>query len=1230
MYHCGRLARYLLFGSLALQSGPEWITAQESVYQGAFAGGNGGLSNDLAGVRDFETNSGKGLAIVNFFKNWDDSNGPLHFPTTAMDDIRAHGSIPLLSWQPEGASPDAAYALTNIIRGDFDSFIRDWAEDARAWGNPFFLRFAHEMNGTWYPWCANVNGNTAADYIAAWRHVHDLFLNVGATNVTWVWCVNTKYSGSASITALYPGDGYVDWISLDSYNRLSNAWADFSSRSQATLDELMSVASGKPILVAETGCHEDAVNDKGQWFRNAMKSYLKSSMPRIKAWVYFNGNNPDGNDWRITTSSNSLAGYQDSVQLSYYSSNTFAALSNCPIQPLLNDGTSADTMAPFVSLVKPGCGIVQTNARVEFRALAADKTGITRVEFATNGVLARTENLEPYQYFWTAPAVTGQSLTITATAYDDAGNTATSTLEVLSAAAPAPPGSVAATDGSYTDKVRVTWTGVSAAFGYEVWRNSTNDSATASRLTPSPLAGTTYDDTTADYTTNYYWVRALNTGTASGFGGPDPGYRVLPPVTLTNSDVAGSTSFDAAGNWDSGLAPEPGRSYWVGSGYTLRTPTNQALPAVFAGGSLTLAGTLGLKMTNLVTVADLRLTNGLVQNYFAGGNPNQGRLGGNITVITNGTLDAGGNAGAVTSLRILASIGGSGALTVRSPSTVTLAASNTWRGPLTLLGTTLELDSTAALTPSSLVLQNYTSSALTNSAVTNIVRAGGALNVGGGPGDVLRVGYRTTAGTSCLAVLNVAAQPSFTVNVGEFSVGINQYNDSFSTLGYVYLATNNFVTATNVLIANSGFNPGGTSILLLGSGSNYFSTPSLTVGALKENALLTLPGGGVFRLENGPGRASLTVGGQNGSTGASPASTNDLGRGTFLGRLENLVIGQKTGGGSGGVTGVMLLGNSPATDVNANSVLVGSLAGAAGGSSVALGILSFGGGSFLVNSNLTLAGFDNGNGSAAGSLNISGGSFEVGGDIVDGGGQSTVNLGGGRLDLKPAGDPAPGSLTADTLVLNGLLTNVLNVTITNLSGSGVIAAQSGTTTVLGWLTPGGSNSLGTLSGGSFVLAGATIMELSRGQVPNADRLKAGSVKCGGVLTVTNLGAALQAGDAFQLFEGSIQGAFSATNLPALTSTNLHWDFSQFGAQGMLRVAAAAAPAPSILPPVLAGTNFTFQANSQPGFSYVLEGATGLAPANWTALQTNGGGTLLSYSIPISPDHPRRYFRLRAQ
>ncbi|MBA3865307.1 MAG: hypothetical protein H0X42_02995 [Solirubrobacterales bacterium] len=41
------------------------------------------------------------------------------------------------------------------------------------------------MNGDWFPWSESANGNQPGEYVAAWRHVHEIFSAAGATDATW-------------------------------------------------------------------------------------------------------------------------------------------------------------------------------------------------------------------------------------------------------------------------------------------------------------------------------------------------------------------------------------------------------------------------------------------------------------------------------------------------------------------------------------------------------------------------------------------------------------------------------------------------------------------------------------------------------------------------------------------------------------------------------------------------------------------------------------------------------------------------------------------------------------------------------------------------------------------------------------------------------------------------------------------------------------------------------------
>ena len=112
-----------------------------------------------------------------------------------MNSIRSHGAIPFYSWGSQSIPvpsnlSEPNFQLSDVIEGHHDAYIRKFAEAAKAWGHPFFLRFNWEMNGGWFAWAEGVNGNKAGEYVAAWRHVHDIFTQVGATNATWVWCPN--------------------------------------------------------------------------------------------------------------------------------------------------------------------------------------------------------------------------------------------------------------------------------------------------------------------------------------------------------------------------------------------------------------------------------------------------------------------------------------------------------------------------------------------------------------------------------------------------------------------------------------------------------------------------------------------------------------------------------------------------------------------------------------------------------------------------------------------------------------------------------------------------------------------------------------------------------------------------------------------------------------------------------------------------------------------------------
>jgi glycosyl hydrolase family 26 len=196
------------------------------------------------------------------------------------------GMVPLVTLEPWSVTArpgdlDPAYGLASIVRGDHDRAFRDIAEQLRGYGKPVYLRFGHEMNGTWYPWAESVNGNRVGEYVAAWRHVHDLFVAAGADAARWVWapCVLGGPAGDeARLRGLYPGDRWVDLVGLTGYGHGPSAPQTFD-RTLAALRGL----SRRPVLLAEVGAEGP---DKRQWLRS-FGPWLDAN-PDVYGFVWFN------------------------------------------------------------------------------------------------------------------------------------------------------------------------------------------------------------------------------------------------------------------------------------------------------------------------------------------------------------------------------------------------------------------------------------------------------------------------------------------------------------------------------------------------------------------------------------------------------------------------------------------------------------------------------------------------------------------------------------------------------------------------------------------------------------------------------------------------------------------------------------------------------------------------------------------------------------------------------
>jgi hypothetical protein len=368
-----------LTGSAIGQPAPAALAATTPIMWGAWVGNT---PLDSAALDAFEQQAGKRQSIIHFGQPWWKNNSYVPFRAADFEAIRNRGAVPLLdwgSWDYSKGTNQPDFQLADITGGRHDAFLIQFAQSAKAWGHPFFLRLNPEMNGWWLPWSEQVNGNQPGEFAPAWRHVVDVFRAQGATNVTWVWCPNVSSPRATPIANLYPGQDYVDWTGLDGYNwgtDLGNKWQTFDqvfagsdyNGNHNSYQQVLDVAPGKPMMIGETGTSRDG-GDPGAWVRDALSAQLPTNFPQVKALVWFNWNAGDvALDWPIENTAATRQAFAESIGSSYFAGSDFRDLPVGAIAPVAPSPVADVVVEPApveAAMVAPDEQVDETNAEIE-------------------------------------------------------------------------------------------------------------------------------------------------------------------------------------------------------------------------------------------------------------------------------------------------------------------------------------------------------------------------------------------------------------------------------------------------------------------------------------------------------------------------------------------------------------------------------------------------------------------------------------------------------------------------------------------------------------------------------------------------------------------------------------------------------------------------------------------------------------------------------------------------
>ena len=278
---------------VTLPTGP-LVPAHGALF-GAYAQPAGGYSYSQfeSAIMQLERGIHRKLAIDSLYAPW---AHPLPIGIAQWD--LKQGTMPMISW--------AGANTSQIASGAYDRMFRASAIQLRDLHGPVMLRWFYEMEGS----AARSMVRSPASYIAAWRHVHDIFARAGASNVSWVWCPNALHFFDGVAQSYYPGGRYVSWICADGYNwapKLARApWKSFADIFSAFYS--WGIRANKPLMIGEFGVLERSAGEKAAWYRRTDRQ-LRTMFPAIRAVVYFNSDH-QGFDWRMTTSPSALAAFR--------------------------------------------------------------------------------------------------------------------------------------------------------------------------------------------------------------------------------------------------------------------------------------------------------------------------------------------------------------------------------------------------------------------------------------------------------------------------------------------------------------------------------------------------------------------------------------------------------------------------------------------------------------------------------------------------------------------------------------------------------------------------------------------------------------------------------------------------------------------------------------------------------------------------------------------------------
>ena len=310
------------------------------------------LDWEHATLESYREHLGHAPSVVVQFSDIPYDEATWEHTVNAAEQVRVNGGALLLTLEPHGGLVTMSDEVIALLVSDLKE-INDT-------GVPVIVRFAHEMNGSWYAW-----GQQPTQYVEAFRRLAAA-IHAGAPGSSTMWAPNygggypftggqyTAKRGSADFAVLdtdgdlsltmnddsyapyFPGDDAVDWAGLSLYHwgntrpwgnnevteprkfedMLTGNFVGLAGDDSAVPDfyQVYGVEGGHPVAIPETAAiytpsrgGVDELTVKQEWWRQIFVSDFHERFPEVKMINWFEWNKyeieiNDDVDWRAANS----------------------------------------------------------------------------------------------------------------------------------------------------------------------------------------------------------------------------------------------------------------------------------------------------------------------------------------------------------------------------------------------------------------------------------------------------------------------------------------------------------------------------------------------------------------------------------------------------------------------------------------------------------------------------------------------------------------------------------------------------------------------------------------------------------------------------------------------------------------------------------------------------------------------------------------------------------------